>query len=158
MSITKYDSRLIQRPHNVPVAQRTLWGVVTAVFWMLYLYLWIPLVTLVAWFLGLREGWIQLYREEQQVEPFILVALPIICVICAITMIAWGEYNRRRFSKANRRGAIPEASHDEVARSLGATPELASRLSTARTVTVVMDEHARPVRLLEPPVTQGLPR
>lgn len=148
MSITKYDSRLIQRPHNVPAAQRTLWGVVTAVFWALYLYLWIPLLTLVAWFFGLREGWIQLYRNEQQIEPFILIALPLICLACAVLLITWGEYNRRRFRNTERRLALPAATLDEVGAGLGATHELAKQLNQAKTAIIVMDEQARPASLM----------
>lgn len=149
MSITKYDSRLIQRPHEVPAAQRTFWGMVTLAFWALYLYLWIPLITLVAWFLGIRQGWIQLYRTENQIDPFVVVALPLICVVCAVLMITWGEYNRRRFRNKDRRSALPEASHAQVAGGLGAPAELGERLSQARIATIILDENARPIQMLE---------
>jgi len=145
MSTTRYDSRLIQRPQNVPLVRRTFWGVVTAAFWAIYIYLWIPLLTLVAWFFGLREGWAQLYHGGQQIEPFVVVALPLIFLGCALVLILWGEYNRRRFRGRDRRRPLPQATDEEVARGLGALPELGRELGQARIATVVMDERARPV-------------
>lgn len=149
MSIAKYDYRLIQRPQNVPLVHRTLWGAATAIFWAAYLYLWLPAITMLAWLLGLREGWIRIYRDSDQVDPFVFVSLPLICAACALLVIAWAEYNRRRFSGVERRMPMPETPHEEIARGLGTTPELARRLAASRVVTVVMGEDARPVALLE---------
>ena len=42
----KHDSTYIQNPSAQPALQRTAWGFVTAAFWLLYLYLLMPLVTL----------------------------------------------------------------------------------------------------------------
>jgi|SRR5690606_2474755 len=144
MSISKYDSRLVQRPHDVPPLRRVLWGLVTAVFWAVYLYLWLPLITLLAWVLGLRQGWIHLYRGEHQVDPFLFIALPLICVACAALMIAWGEYNRFRFRRNERRRGAPHVASDaDVARGLGASPDVATALAGARVATIVMDAQAR---------------
>ncbi|WP_024888759.1 poly-beta-1,6-N-acetyl-D-glucosamine biosynthesis protein PgaD [Luteimonas huabeiensis] len=145
MSASRYDSRLIHKPERQQIAHRTLWGVVTLAFWGFYLYLWVPLLTLLSWLFGARLAWLQLYRQEQQVDTFVLVALPLICAACAIALIAWAEYNRFRFADKERRAPQAAATLDEVAQGLGVDVELARRLSRARIATLAMDDRARPV-------------
>lgn len=146
-SSRRFDSRLIQKPRQQPRLQRTAWGFVTLAFWGFYFYLWAPLVTLVSWLLGGRLAWLQLYEYKQRVDPFVVIALPVMLVCTAVLLIAWAEYNRLRFSGKDRRVPHEETSRAQIAEDLGASPALAEQLAQGKAVTLHMDDQARPVGL-----------
>jgi biofilm PGA synthesis protein PgaD len=149
----RYDSRLIRKTRQQPRLQRTAWGFVTIAFWGFYFYLWAPLVTAISWLLGGQLAWLQLYEYKQSVDPFIVIALPVMLVCCSVLLIAWAEYNRLRFAGKDRRNVREDVGRDEIARDLGASPELAARLASGKAVTLHMDDLARPVGLTQ----QSLP-
>lgn len=155
----RFDSRLIQKPRQQPRLQRTAWGFVTLAFWGFYFYLWAPLVTLFSWLLGGHMAWLQLYEHEQQIDTFVLVALPLMLVLCAALLIAWAEYNRARFAGNDRRAPRGIVERGEIARGLGASDALAQQLAGAKAVTLRMDDNARPTavtpQLLVAPVTRA---
>jgi biofilm PGA synthesis protein PgaD len=145
----RYDSRLIRKSRQQPRLQRTAWGFVTIAFWAFYFYLWAPLVTAVSWLLGGEMAFVQLYEYKQSVDPFIVIALPVMLVCCSALLIAWAEYNRLRFAGKDRRNPRVEVSLEEIAHNLGASPVLAAQLTHGKAVTLHMDDQARPVGLTE---------
>ena len=148
----KYDSLLIQKPQAQPPLQRTVFGVITAMFWAIYVYLWMPLLTLLLWLLGLRTAVFELYLRENRVEPFVLLALPVLAVLCTLLLLVWAAYNRQRFSGHDRRHPQPQVRPSEIAVALGASRKTAVLLSTCKTAVLHMDEAARPatVSLIAP--------
>lgn len=136
---------IIDHRDRLPKGRRGAAHLATALAWGLYAWLWLPLVTFVAWIVGLRTAYVRLYLDEQAVDPFILLALPVIALLCALLLIGWAEYNRARFSGNDRRRKIKDAEQERVDAGLGATAELARRMHGARIVTVALDEDARPV-------------
>lgn len=146
----KYDSRLIRKPYAQPRLKRAAWGFVTAAFWGLYIYLWLPLVTLILWLLGVRTAFFELYTRKHQVEPFLLVAIPTMAVLCALALIGWAEYNRWRFARQDRRNPQEDVDVDEVARRLGASQALAQQLGQSKITLLHMNEDAIPESMSSP--------
>lgn len=146
-STRRFDSRLIQKPRQQPRFQRTAWGFVTIAFWAFYFYLWAPLVTLISWLLGGQMAWAQLYEQKQTIDPFVVIALPVMLLCCAALLIAWAEYNRMRFTGKERRLPHDDVTRAEIAHDLGASVAVAASLADGKSVTLHMDEHARPVRV-----------
>lgn len=142
----KHDSPLIQNPGSQPHAERAAWGVVTALFWLVYLYLWMPLATLALWLLGVRLAVFELYLRKHQVEPFLLFLLPLLALIAAAVLIGWGEFNRWRFRGKDKREGMSDISHQEVAHAFGASPQLAATLQAGKIVVLTMDDNAAPRR------------
>jgi biofilm PGA synthesis protein PgaD len=140
----RFDSRLIQKRRAQPRLRRTAWGFVTAVFWGMYVYLWMPVITLVLWLLGIRNAYFELYLREHRVEPFLLIALPSMALCAAALLIVWAEYNRWRFAGKDRRGVPANASLDEIALALGANAELGAAINAGRVLVLNMDSHAIP--------------
>ncbi|WP_242107287.1 poly-beta-1,6-N-acetyl-D-glucosamine biosynthesis protein PgaD [Luteimonas aquatica] len=158
----KFDPRIISKPGAQPTLHRSFFGVVTAAFWALYLYLWLPLLTLILWLLGVRTTIFELYLREHQVDPFLVLALPAMAAIAAAVLILWAEYNRWRFKGKERRSAQANIGLDRVAAALHATPEIATALNAGRISVLHMDqERAYPlsVTAIAPtaPVTPALP-
>lgn len=146
-STRRFDSRLIQKPRRQPRLQRTAWGFVTIAFWAFYFYLWAPLVTLISWLLGGQMAWAQLYEQKQTIDPFVVIALPVMLLCCAALLIAWAEYNRMRFTGKERRLPHDDVTRAEIAHDLGASVAVAASLADGKSVTLHMDEDARPVRV-----------
>ncbi|MEH6415887.1 poly-beta-1,6-N-acetyl-D-glucosamine biosynthesis protein PgaD [Pseudomonas sp. CGJS7] len=154
----KLDSRLIQKPNAQRPLPRTLWGMVTGLFWLIYLYLWTPVVTLVLWLLGIRNVASELYLRKHEVDPFLMLALPATAGVVVGLLLIWAEYNRWRFASAGseRRGHQRDVPLDEVARALGADSEVAAALNAGRVSVLHMDpNHAVPLSVSA--VTPTLP-
>ena len=141
----KIDLRLIHKPEEQSRARRTVWAVVTGIFWLIYAYLWLPLVTLVLWVLGVRTAAFELYMREHAVEPFLLIALPLIAILATVIMGGWAEYNRARFGGTDRRHRPDNIPTDIVARDLGANEVVAAAMASAKIIMLHMDDNARPV-------------
>ena len=136
---------VIVRPERLGRQKRFLQRAATLLAWSAYAWLWVPLVTLVAWVVGIHAGWERLYLQRNAVDPFILASLPIIALLCGLLLIGWAEYNRARFRGRERRLPRPLASLNEVAADLGASTGLAERLMGCKAATLHMDDHARPI-------------
>jgi len=120
-------------------------GALTAAAWTVYAWLWVPLITAIAWFVGVRTAYLRLYLNENEIDAFLLLSLPVIALICGALLIGWAEYNRVRFSKADRRKRRVKTSEEQVRISLGASPALAAKLRDGRIVRLALDDDARPV-------------
>ena len=74
--------------------------------------------------------------------------LPLLAGTFSLLLLAWGEYNRRRFSGLDRRQPVAPVRRPVVARALGATPALADAVREAmdrgQVITLHMDEHGVP--------------
>jgi len=120
-------------------------GALTAAAWTVYAWLWVPLITAVAWFVGVRTAYLRLYMYENEIDAFLLLSLPVIALVCGILLIGWAEYNRARFANADRRKRRVKTDQEQVRVGLGASAALAARLRDGRIVRLALDDDARPV-------------
>ena len=67
-----HDDRIIIHPERQPHGARTLFGAITALFWALYAYLWLPLITVLAWLVGIRTATLRLYLQREDVSASLL--------------------------------------------------------------------------------------
>ena len=135
---------IINVPERQGRAQHTFSRMFTALAWLGYLYLWLPLLTLVAWALGMHRAYELMYQDQHGVEPFLLLALPLIAIGCAVVLLGWAEYNRARFGGPERRRSMPPIGDVEVAAGLGADASTAGTLRENRIVVLSLDAEARP--------------
>lgn len=136
---------IIDHTPNRGPGKRFASGALTAAAWTLYAWLWVPLITAFAWYIGARTAYMRLYLNQNEVEPFLLLSFPLIALGCAVLLIGWAEYNRVRFAKTDRRQRRENIIDDDVRLALGAAPELAAKLREGRIVRVAVDDDARPV-------------
>lgn len=126
-------------------ARRMASGALTAAAWTIYAWLWVPLITAFAWFIGARTAYLRLYLNENEIESFLLLSLPVIALVCGVLLIGWAEYNRARFAKVDRRQRRANIIDDDVRLAMGATPALAEKLREGRIVRLEVDDDAHPV-------------
>lgn len=134
----------IDRHAAAPARTHRLHGAATVVAWVVYAWLWLPLITVVAWLLGVRTSYIELYMRDHRFEPTLVVTLPLLALACALLLIGWAEWNRWRFGDRERRGAHEDVAPADVARALHAPEHVATRLSDAKLAVLTMDAEGRP--------------
>ena len=120
-------------------------GALTAAAWTVYAWLWVPLITAVAWFIGVRTAYLRLYLNDNEIDAFLLLSLPVIALVCGVLLIGWAEYNRVRFSRTDRRQRRDAIDDEQVRIALGASAGLASKLREGRIVQLALDDDANPV-------------
>ena len=150
----KFDSSQLQSPlidnsDKLPTAHHVFWGGVTGVFWLLYLYLWLPLITLAMWLLGVNNTLVELYIPEGRVDAYLLVALPLIALTCAVVLSTWAEYNRQRFQGMDRRTAVEPVGIETIALGLGASSAVAAAMRAGKHMTLTMSDDAIPTEVRE---------
>lgn len=124
-------------------AARTMHGVLTLAAWAVYAYLWLPLITVLAWLAGIRTSYIELYVRNNRFDQSVFLVILVLAVVATVLLVGWAEYNRHKFSGHHRRGAATEVQDHEVAASLFAPVELSERLGRAKSVRLAMDGDAR---------------
>ena len=148
MHPSTFGAYVIDKPEGQSAKRRNAFGVLTGVAWLVYAYLWLPLVTLLVWWLGVKTAYVEFYLREQRIDTFLLLVIPLIIVVAAIVLLGWAEYNRLRFrNKKDRRQPMADVTHAEIAADMGAEPSLAQALQQAHHVAVGMNESAVPVLL-----------
>jgi len=95
---------IIDRPDLQAWQQKAMFGALTAMFWMVWVFLWMPLITLLAWlFFGQR---FQLHMFELDGYKTFMGLLAVYClVICTMGggLLLWAAYNYHRFRGIDRR-------------------------------------------------------
>ena len=143
------QSSLIDNSDKLSRSHHVFWGGVTGVFWLLYLYLWLPLITLVMWLLGVNNALVELYIPEGRVDVYLLVTLPVIALVCTVMLSVWAEYNRQRFQGMDRRASVESVGIEMMARSLGAASEVAAAMRGGKHMTLTMSDEATPIAVRE---------
>ncbi|MFC4763925.1 poly-beta-1,6-N-acetyl-D-glucosamine biosynthesis protein PgaD [Dyella koreensis] len=125
------EAILIQRPERQHPAQRMLFTTATLLAWALWASLWLPLVTLVAWLLGLRVSYVELVVREHSHGVQDLLTMLVIALACALTAAAWAGYNRLRYGHLRRRHRSLPADRTAIAGALGVQHATAAWMYTA---------------------------
>lgn len=110
------NSLIIEKPELQPAVHRYGWGLVTFAFWTLYVYLWIPLITLLAWWIGVYLFNIHMVELQgyDGLSNKLALYLFVILSLSAL-LIGWANIERLRFQGVNRRQGRPEVTLSQVA-------------------------------------------
>ena len=145
MSATS-DKVQIDAPELMSGPERTRDTVFTAIMWGVYLYLWVPLISLFAWVLGFEFAYDVMIRLGGAADlGEILIFYGVIVLIIFLVVTAWSLGNRLRYGKLHRRHAGDALSIAEMAHDFGVDECEVERLRTRRSVAIDFDENGRPV-------------
>lgn len=131
--------------------KRRIGQLVSLLAWMVWIYLFTPLIGLVGWALG-----VQLFEKHILDDP--LGTLKTVQIyagaigIAGLIFIGWASYNWFRFHDVDRRRAPPPVGTHELARHFGITPEEAETIEHDRVVTVHFNEDAGIIEISPGPV------
>lgn len=135
------DAPLIfDRPEFQEGRQRWLFWALTLAAWFVWAYLWLPVVTLLGWYLGFRT----FVREIVIPDPRTMLSSGIvylgIVALIGLVLIGWSRYNLRRFGGEDRRRAPGAVADEEIRVWFGLAPDTLELLRSGRTLVVEYDE------------------
>lgn len=139
------DPFIFHPTEPAPTRVRTLQGVVTLLAWVAYAWLWLPVVTVIAWMLGVRTSFVELQLRNYEFDQDTFGILLTLAVVATIVLIGWAEWNRHKYGGEDRRSEVRNVEQNEIAESLHGGPDVAPQLAQAKSITLAMGEDARPL-------------
>lgn len=128
------EAILIQRQSRPRPARNAFFALITFAAWLVWGVMWLPMMTLVAWSAGLRNGYIELVVREHGKGWHDLVNIVLIAAVCAAVTLLWSGYNRLRYGSLNRRRTPTAVSRDAMAIVLNVRMATATEMRSGRRV------------------------
>ena len=117
--------------------QRVVFGSMTALFWALWIYLWLPVLAFIGWMLGLKIAYDEMVARSGYVDLVHQLGLYSFIIFClGASLLIWAYYNYFRFHGTDRRKRRPQATLDELNKRYGIAPEELERWILARRLLV----------------------
>jgi biofilm PGA synthesis protein PgaD len=133
---------IIDRSDLQTPAQRTVSGVLTLLFWALWGYLWLPVLALLAWVLGLEQAYKYMVVLGGWEEVLRLLGLyTLIILLLGGSLYAWAAYNILRYGGLPPRPTVEAPTLDEVARHFRQGPIALASWQGAQRLYVRHDEN-----------------
>jgi len=145
----KAEAVLINLPQRQHPVRRVLFTTATLVAWVIWASLWLPLITLLAWLVGVDVGYRQLILKEHGHGAHDLLFMLGIAALCALVFVVWSFYNRLRYGRLRRRRVTRSVDHASMAGVLGVQVATARHMRHARRVVLEFPE-GEPVRHRQP--------
>lgn len=140
------EELIFEKPHLAPLPSRIGWAFFTAFFWIIWVYLWMPLITLLMWAIGFRY-YDNHFLHNSPTELIdlrnIFVLYLSIIVTLGGTLLVWARTEYMRFRNVHRRTRPTSVAITELAEFAKIKPEIMSTLSTVRRMTAHHDEHGK---------------
>jgi len=131
---------IIERPDLQSRTQRAASAFMTALFWLLWVSLWLPLVTLAAWaFFGQRFHLHMVELDGYQGFLGILGVYALVILLMGGGLVTWAKYNHLRFRGVDRRKATPAPTAAVLAAHFGHDKDAIRAWRGARVATVHHD-------------------
>jgi biofilm PGA synthesis protein PgaD len=105
----------IDSPHLQDKVQRGVFGVINALGWMLWIYLFIPLLSLLAWVFGYYQFDQYILNDPQPDLVNQLWSLAILVLVMNVVLLIWASYNWWRFKNNDRRQHVENISNQQIA-------------------------------------------
>src|SRR5271157_5746235 len=95
---------IIDRPELQTARQRLLFGSMTLFFWVVWIYLWLPILALIGWSLGFTIAYRQMVILNGYVGLLHLMKYYLAVIFfLGTSLLGWAYYNFLRFRGVNRR-------------------------------------------------------
>jgi biofilm PGA synthesis protein PgaD len=142
------EKEIIQAPELLTARERARDTFVTAAMWGVYLYLWVPLISLFAWVLGFELAYDVMMRAGGARDlGAILVVYAVIIGVIFVVVTAWSLINRVRYRGQNRRQLGKSVSDAAIAGFFGIDATKLPTLREARRVRLDFDSAGKPVAI-----------
>lgn len=147
---------IIDRPDLQAWEQKAFFGALTAAFWVLWVFLWLPLVTLLGWvFFGYQFQFHMINLGGYQGFMDLLKIYALIILFMNGALIAWAKYNHLRFRGIDRRKEVASPGLSELAMLQGETMQTISNWQSYQVMTVQHDAQGA-IQKVEPLLLQKI--
>ncbi len=144
------ENLIIDQPSLQTLWQKYSYGIFTLLAWSLWLYLWLPLINLIAWLLGFKVFYQHMIVLGGYVGFLQLLGIYfVIILLIGTTLLSWALYNQIRFRGKDRREAVPPATNEDVARFFGVNEEDLQSAQKTRRLVISFDEENESIQILK---------
>ena len=140
------DKLHFELPEELTRQDRARDTMVTALLWGVYLYLWVPLVSLLAWALGFEFAYDVMIRAggARDLVSIVLQYALVVFLIFGVFAI-WSISNRLRFKGLNRRTRRDPVPIKEIAEYFGISQSEAAQFRDNEILHVAIEATGKPV-------------
>lgn len=139
---------LIERPDLQSPRQRTLYGALTLAFWMFWFYLWLPVLALLAWALGVQQAYKYMVVLGGYVEVLRVVGMyALIIFLLGGALLLWANYNIMRYGSVEKRKAVVPITPEQISLYFGQDLQSVLLWRTKQRLCVSHDESGRVVNV-----------
>lgn len=130
----------IDAPHLLSQRRRLGDTIATGLMWILYSYLWLPLVSLLAWLLGFEFAYDVMVRAGGvDALKAVLWWYGIVLASIFVAVAVWSVVNRRRFANHDRRQNGQGVSDIEMTEYFALQHEELQTMRSARVISLSFD-------------------
>ncbi len=109
----------------------------TGIVWGIWAYLFLPVLNIILWVLGIRYFQIKVIEEVGYLELLAMMnRLGWTILIVFLVLRIWGYYNYWRFGRRNRRNSVSPASIEQIARYYNIPSEELKQLISRKEITL----------------------
>lgn len=137
----------IDRPDLQSYGQKTVSSVLAVVGWTCWLYLILPLLTLIAWVSGYHRVNQYVVLNKDGFFEQINILGPVV-VIMVILLLLWATYNLLRFRDVARRNAPPNTTVEEMAEHFKIEEQLVVKAQKQQVSVFHFDEKGNVIKIL----------
>ncbi|HLA00847.1 MAG TPA: poly-beta-1,6-N-acetyl-D-glucosamine biosynthesis protein PgaD [Thermodesulfovibrionales bacterium] len=129
------EIEIIDKPKLKSFLRKTTELSFTSLMWGLWFYLFLPLLNLVLWVLGIQYFYIEVF-ELAGYKGLINLLLKAGWVILGVFLILrfWGYYNYWRFGKRERRKSFPSETLEKTVEYFQVSPEQIQDLQSSKEI------------------------
>jgi len=137
-------SPLIERPDLQSPRQRTLYGALTLSFWAFWIYLWLPVLALLAWVLGVQQAYKYMVVLGGYVDVLRLAGFyGVVILLLGGGLAVWATYNIARYGDVEHRRQAHPVELAEIVRYFGQEEASVTRWHNERRLYVMHDADGR---------------
>ncbi len=141
---------IIDRPELLPRTERYGFAAITLFFWMIYMYLWLPLMGLVAWTIGLSIFYREMFASEGYQGMLELLGIYLIVIfLIAVILGSWAASNYFRFRGMDRRKAVNTVSIGDLSSFFHISTSDLLRMQKSKNLTISMNGDGKMVSIKE---------
>lgn len=132
-------------PEEMTHRERARDTLITAVLWAVYLYLWVPLVSLLAWAMGFEFAYDVMVRAggARDLLPILLEYLVVVSIIFSAFTI-WSVSNRLRYRDLNRRARRAPVRDEALSDYFQIPVSQIAAMRSRQVIHISIDEDGRP--------------
>lgn len=137
----------IDRPDLQGKRQRGLLGLLNLIGWMIWIYLFVPLFTLLAWLFGYYRFDRYVIHDAQNDALEQLEILLVMIIFMNLALLAWAMYNYLRFYDNERRSKTANVSNSQIAHFYELDTAQVEAAQQQQLLTFYYDDHGKIIQI-----------
>lgn len=131
---------VVDRPELQRDPQRMVYSTLTLIAWVVWAYLWLPLVSLVGWYFGIRVFVREIVIPDPRTMMMVILTYLVVVIGLGGALLVWSGYNVHRFRGKGRREDAPPLDDADVCEWFGIEQEVLERIRSADSMTLHLDD------------------